>query len=102
MEPQSFNFGTFGGTPMVFVGAERLSIVGVYDVSDPDTPVLNQLLPSGIGPEGYAVIEERGLLISANEVDDAGTRAHVMVVEYQDAPAVYPHLTSAATDGLIG
>ena len=102
VEPESVTFGSFGGTPMVFVGAERSSIVGVYDVTDPANPVLAQLLPSGIGPEGYAVIEERGLLISANEVDDAGPRAHVMVFEYQDAPAVCPHLTSAGTDGLIG
>ncbi|MEL6582616.1 MAG: esterase-like activity of phytase family protein [Pseudomonadota bacterium] len=102
VEPESVTFGTFGGTPMVFVGAERSSIVGVYDVTDPANPVLSQLLPSGIGPEGYAVIEERGLLISANEVDDAGPRAHVMVFEFQDAPASYPHLTSAGTDELIG
>jgi hypothetical protein len=95
VEPESVTFGSFGGTPMLFVGAERSSIVGVYDVSDPANPVLTQLLPSGIGPEGYAVIEDRGLLISANETDDAGPRAHVMVFEFQDAPAVYPHLTSA-------
>ena len=102
VEPESVTFGTFDGTPMVFVGAERSSIVGVYDVTDPANPVLAQLLPSGIGPEGYAVIEERGLLISANETDDAGPRAHVMVFEYQDAPAVYPHLTSAGMDELTG
>ena len=102
VEPESVTFGTFDGTPMVFVGAERSSIVGVYDVTDPANPVLTQLLPSGIGPEGYAVIEERGLLISANETDDAGPRAHVMVFEYQDAPAVYPHLTSAGMDELTG
>jgi hypothetical protein len=102
VEPESVTFGSFGGTPMLFVGAERSSIVGVYDVSDPANPVLTQLLPSGIGPEGYAVIEDRGLLISANETDDAGPRAHVMVFEFQDAPAVYPHLTSAGADELIG
>lgn len=102
VEPESVTFGTFGGTPMVFVGAERSSVVGVYDVSDPANPVLAQLLPSGIGPEGYAVIEDRGLLISANEVDDAGPRAHVMVFEFQNADAVYPHLTSAGMDDLTG
>jgi hypothetical protein len=42
------------------------------------------------------------LLVSANEVDDAGPRAHVMIFEYQDAPAVYPHLTSAGMDELTG
>ena len=67
VEPESVTFGEFGGTPYVFVGAERASVVGVYDVTDPTNPVLTQLLPSGVGPEGYAVIPERGLLVSANE-----------------------------------
>lgn len=102
VEPESVTFDTFGGTPYVFVGAERSSIVGVYNVSDPANPVLEQLLPSGIGPEGYVTIPERNLLVSANETDDAGARAHVMLFEYQDAPATYPHLTSAGMDELTG
>lgn len=102
VEPESVTFDVFGGTPYVFVGAERSSVVGVYDVSNPANPSLKQLLPSGIGPEGYVTIPERNLLISANEVDDAGPRAHVMLFEYQDAPAAYPHLTSAGSQTLIG
>jgi len=105
VEPESVTFASFGGTPMVFVGAERASIVGVYDISDPAMPVLAQLLPSGIGPEGFVTIPGRNLLISANETDlgeDGAARAHVMIYEYQDAPAVYPHLTSAGMDTLTG
>lgn len=102
VEPESVTFDVFGGTPYVFVGSERGSIVGVYNVSDPANPVLEQLLPSGIGPEGYVTIPERNLLVSANETDDAGPRAHVMLFEYQDAPATYPHLTSAGMDELTG
>ncbi|MFL4469857.1 esterase-like activity of phytase family protein [Tateyamaria armeniaca] len=102
VEPESVTFDVFGGTPYVFVGAERSSIVGVYNVSDLANPVLEQLLPSGIGPEGYVTIPQRNLLVSANEVDDAGARAHVMLFEYQDAPASYPHLTSAGMDELTG
>ena len=105
VEPESIETATFGGTPMIFVGAERSSIVGVYDATDPANPVLKQLLPSGVGPEGYVAIPERNLLISANEADlieDGGARAHVMIFEYQDAPAVYPHLTSEGADELIG
>lgn len=102
VEPESVTFDVFGGTPYVFVGAERASIVGVYNVTDPANPVLEQLLPSGIGPEGYVTIPERNLLVSANEVEDAGARAHVMLFEYQDAPANYPHLTSAGMDELTG
>lgn len=105
VEPESVTFGKFDGTPYVFVGAERASVVGVYDVSDPAAPVLKQLLPSGVGPEGYAVIPERNLLVSANEkdlIEDGGARAHVSLFELQNAPAAYPHLTSAGADELIG
>lgn len=105
VEPETVTFGEFDGTPYVFVGAERASVVGVYDVTNPASPVLKQLLPSGVGPEGYAVIPERNLLVSANEkdlIDDGGARAHVSLFELQDAPAAYPHLTSAGADELIG
>ncbi|WP_299082324.1 esterase-like activity of phytase family protein [uncultured Ruegeria sp.] len=105
VEPESVTAATFGDTPMIFVGAERASVVGVYDATDPASPVLKQLLPSGVGPEGYVAIPERNLLISANEkdlIEDGGPRAHVMIYEYQDAPATYPHLTSEGADELIG
>ncbi len=105
VEPESVTAATFGGTPMIFVGAERASVVVVYDATDPANPVLKQLLPSGVGPEGYVAIPERNLLISANEkdlIEDGGPRAHVSIFEYQDAPAAYPHLTSEGADELIG
>ncbi len=98
VEPESVTAATFGGTPMIFVGAERSSVVGVYDATNPAAPVLKQILPSGVGPEGYVAIPDRNLLISANEADlieDGGARAHVMIFEFgADAPS-YPHLTSA-------
>jgi DNA-binding beta-propeller fold protein YncE len=105
IEPESVETATFDGTPMAFIGAERASVVGVYDVSDATKPVLKQLLPSGIAPEGIVAIPSRKLLITANEADlveDGGIRAHVMVYEYQDAPANYPQITSAGANELIG
>lgn len=105
VEPESIETAIFGGTQMVFAGSERGSAVGVYDATDLANPVLKQILPSGIGPEGYVAIPDRNLLISANEVDlieDGGVRSHVMVYEYQDAPAAYPTLTSQGADDLIG
>ncbi|MEM8849095.1 MAG: esterase-like activity of phytase family protein [Pseudomonadota bacterium] len=105
VEPESVAFAEVAGTPMVFVGAERASVVGVYDVSDPTAPVLAQLLPSGVGPEGYAVLADEGLLVTANEgdlIEDGGARAHVMIYQWQEGEAVYPHLTSAGADELIG
>lgn len=98
VEPESVGFDTFGGTPMIFIGSERGSVIGVYDATDPANPVLAQLLPSGVGPEGYVTIPERNLLVSANEADlieDGGARAHVMLYEFGEGAPSYPHLTSA-------
>lgn len=105
VEPESIETAAFDGTPYVFVGSERGSAVGVYNVSDLSAPVLEQILPSGIGPEGYVAIPERNLLISANETDlieDGGVRAHVMIFERAEGEAMYPTLTSEGADELIG
>lgn len=105
VEPEGMEFGVFGGTPMAFILAERSGIVGVYDLTDPAAPVLEQLLPSGIGPEGAVAIPSRNLFVTANEVDlieDGGVRSHVMIYALQDAAPAYPQLTSAGADRLIG
>ncbi len=105
VEPEGMEFGVFDGTPMAFILAERSSIVGVYDLTDPIAPVLTQLLPSGVGPEGAVAIPGRNLFVTANEVDlieDGGVRSHVMIYELQDAAPAYPQLTSAGADELIG
>lgn len=104
-EPEGMEFAKFGDKSFIFVMAERASIVAVYDVTDPKNPVLSQLLPSGISPEGAVAIPSRGLLATANEFDglqDKAARSHVMLYEYQDAPAAYPHLTSAGMESLTG
>jgi len=105
VEPEGMEFGVFNGTPYVFVMAERSSIVGVYDVTDPSNAELSQLLPSGISPEGAVAIPARGLLATANEYDgleDGAARAHVMIYQYSDAPMVFPQITSEGADELIG
>jgi hypothetical protein len=105
VEPEGMEFAVINGTPMVFLLAERASVVGVYDVTDPANPVLAQLLPSGVSPEGAIAIPARGLLATANEVDlgaDGLARSHVMIYELQDGAPAYPHLTSEGADELIG
>ncbi|WP_380053864.1 esterase-like activity of phytase family protein [Falsihalocynthiibacter sp. SS001] len=104
-EPEGMEFANFNGTPYAFILAERASVVGVYDVTDPSAPVLAQMLPSGIAPEGAIAIPSRGLFVTANEADlieGGGVRSHVMIYEYQEAPASYPQLTSSGADELIG
>jgi hypothetical protein len=75
VEPESVTFDVSAARPMLFVGAERSSDRGRLRRDRSGQPGSEQLLPSGIGPEGYVTIEERGLLVSANETDDAGPRA---------------------------
>jgi hypothetical protein len=105
VEPEGMEFATFGGTPMLFLLAERASVVGVYDMTDPANPVLAQLLPSGVSPEGAYAIPQRNLLVTANEVDlyeDGLARAHVMIYQFAEGAPRYPYLTSEGADELIG
>ncbi|MEM9583844.1 MAG: esterase-like activity of phytase family protein [Pseudomonadota bacterium] len=105
VEPEGMEFAVFGDTPYVFVMAERSSIVGVFDVSDPANTKLKHLLPSGISPEGAVAIPARGLLATANEYDgleDGAARAHVMLYQYSEGPAKFPQITSEGANELIG
>ncbi len=104
-EPESVEVATFDGVRHLFVAAERASLVAVYDLTDPASPVLKQLLPSGVSPEGLVAIPARNLLATANEVDlraDGLAPAHVMIYERAEGTPAYPTLTSAGTDPLIG
>ena len=105
VELESVEFASFGGVPMAFVVSERASVVAVHDLTDPANPVLKQILPSGVSPEGIVGIPERNLLVTANEVDlreDGLAPAHVMVYEFAEGTAAYPMLTSEGTDPLVG
>ena len=104
-ELESVEVATYGGKRMLFVASERASIVGVYDLTNPAAPVLKQLLPSGVSPEGLVAIADRNLLVTANEVDlreDGLAAAHVMIYELAEGVAAYPMLTSQGTEPLVG
>ncbi|MCA0995269.1 esterase-like activity of phytase family protein [Alloyangia pacifica] len=104
-EPEGMEVATFDGTPYMILLSERGSVAGVYDMTDPAAPVLKQMLPSGIAPEGAVAIPQRNLLVTANEedlIEDGGVRAHVMIYEYAEGAAMYPTLTSEGADELIG
>jgi hypothetical protein len=104
-EPESLEIADFDGQRLLFVAAERSSIIGVYDLTDIAAPRLLQLLPSGISPEGLVAIPARNLLATANEVDlreDGLAPAHVMIYRRDEGTAAYPTLTSAGSDPLIG
>ncbi|MTH62697.1 esterase-like activity of phytase family protein [Paracoccus shanxieyensis] len=97
VEPEALKYAEFDGQKLLFVGSERGSAIGVYDVANPAQPVLRQILPSGIGPEGLVAIPQRNLFASANETDlgeDGAARAHVMIFQRAEGTPVYPTLAS--------
>ncbi|MEF2551163.1 esterase-like activity of phytase family protein [Aurantimonas sp. A2-1-M11] len=106
VEPEGLEVATFDGTTYAFVLSERGSLVGVYELGDGD-PVLTQLLPSGIAPEGAIAIPSRNLLVTSNEADlveDGGARSHVMIYEFGEGENAYPMIVSEddAQDNPVG
>ncbi len=67
-EVEGIEVGTYGDKTFVFVGSERGSFVGVYEMIDATTPVWVQLLPTGVSPEGLLAITSRDLFVTSDEV----------------------------------
>lgn len=102
VEPEAVIAADYDGQKLMFLAAERASIVGVYDMTDPAAPRLMQMLPSGIGPEGLVAIPQRGLFATANETDlgaDGGARAHVTIFERGEGTANWPQIVADAGIG---
>lgn len=100
IEPEGAEVATFGDDRLIFIAAERASLVGVYRDTGAE-PQFLQLLPSGIGPEGILAIPSRNLFVTANEVDlgeDGLARSHVMIYERAEGTPAYPTITSGLTD----
>jgi DNA-binding beta-propeller fold protein YncE len=102
VEPEGLEVATLGGRKYLFVGAERANVVGVYDVTD-GQPKFQQLLPTGIGPEGIRAIPSRDLLVVSAETDglddDFPVRSLVTIYKLEKGAAVYPQLVSEDVDG---
>ncbi len=96
IEPEGMEVGTYGEQKLIFVGAERASLVGVYEDTGAE-PKFLQALPSGIGPEGLLALPARNLFVTANETDlgeDGGARSHVMIFERAEGQPAYPMIQS--------
>ncbi|KQT62608.1 alkaline phosphatase [Aureimonas sp. Leaf460] len=101
VEPEGLEVARFGDETLIFILAERGSVVGVYRDTGAE-PAFLQLLPSGISPEGAVALPGRNLLVTANEADlgeDGAARSHVMIYERAEGTAAYPELVSDEKDG---
>ncbi|WP_269617730.1 esterase-like activity of phytase family protein [Zhongshania sp. BJYM1] len=95
-EPENAEFGVFGSERYLFVNSERASVVFVYDVADFTKPMLKQVLPAGVAPEGALAIPSRNLLVVASEADsrDDVIRSSLNIYQYGFASAAYPTIVS--------
>ena len=100
IEPEGIDTATYKDGRLLFVAAERASLVGVYKDTGAE-PEFLQVLPSGIGPEGILAIPTRDLFVTANEVDlgeDGLARSHVMIYQRGEGTPAYPMITSTQQD----
>ncbi|NKQ12075.1 esterase-like activity of phytase family protein [Pseudomonas sp. SST3] len=99
IEPEGIASASFRKQDFLFVGSERGNAVAVYDVARPWAPVMHQLLPAGMGPEGILPIPSRNLLVVSSEEDSAedGYRSTISIYQF-GAKTAYPeiHSTSSA------
>lgn len=105
IEPEGAEVATFGSDKLLFIGAERASLVGVYkDEGAGKAPTFLQAVPGGIGPEGLLAIPARNLFVTASETDlreDGLIGSVVTVYERGQAALAYPTIVSADdADGL--
>ncbi|KAL7536440.1 hypothetical protein ACHAWF_005463, partial [Thalassiosira exigua] len=93
-EPENVDYAA--DLNMLFVVSESGSAIGVYDVSDPTSPVFHQCYPPVVGPKGTKYLPGRQLFVAACEKDarDDKIRSAVVIYEYgADAPS-YPGILS--------
>ena len=94
IEPENVAFARIGGTPYVFVNAERGNFTAVYDVSNPRAPRFEQLLPTAAGPEGVVAVPSRGLVIVSSETDDIENNLRGAVGIYGIGHGLFPSIVS--------
>lgn len=98
VEAEGLEYAMFGETPLLFVGAERANVVGVYDVTVPAEPEFLQLLPTGIGPEGIKALPDLNLLAVSAEVDGAddgfAVRPIITLFQLGAGEPAYPNIQS--------
>ncbi|KJH83298.1 esterase-like activity of phytase family protein [Stutzerimonas stutzeri] len=96
IEPEGIAAASYRKHDLLFVGSERGNAVAVYDVARPWAPVMHQLLPAGMGPEGILPIPSRNLLVVSSEEDSAedGYRSTISIYQYGAKTASYPEIRS--------
>ncbi len=99
-EPENVEVATFKGDKYLFVNSERASVALVYDINDPTHPILKQVLPTAVKPEGLLAIPRRKLLVTAGEKDARGDkiRSALTIYQFKSDDVDYPTIISEDRD----
>jgi uncharacterized repeat protein (TIGR01451 family) len=83
-EPEVVDAVLFNGQAIAAVGLERANAVVIIDVTQPQTPTLLSLIPTGAAPEGVKLVARNQALyvLAANEVSGTLTIARVPVGQH--------------------
>jgi sugar lactone lactonase YvrE len=101
IEPEGVTAATFGNDRLIFVAAERASLLGVWRDTGSE-PAYIQSLPGGVGPEGLLALPARNLVITASETDrrkDGGIGSVISIYRYGPEAASYPTIVSGNDTG---
>ena len=94
-EPEGVEYARYGKQGYLFVGSERSSVIGVYELARGQVEFL-QVLPASVGPEGLLAIPERDLFVVASEEDDRGDgfRSAITIYRLEESEPSYPTIVS--------
>ncbi|MCS6774606.1 MAG: ExeM/NucH family extracellular endonuclease, partial [Thermoflexales bacterium] len=83
-EPEVVHAVLFSGKAIAAVGLERADAVALLDITQPQTPTLFGLIPTGAAPEGVKLVARNQALyvLAANEVSGTVTIARVPVGQH--------------------
>ncbi len=96
-EPEGAEVGVFGKDRLIFIAAERASLLYVFqDMGAGKAPKYLQALPTGTAPEGVLAIPKRNLVVVASEADGAARSGLMLYARNADEPA-YPTILSNDT-----
>jgi Esterase-like activity of phytase len=96
-EPEGAEVGVFGKDRLIFIAAERASLLFVFqDMGAGKAPKYLQALPTGTAPEGVLAIPSRNLVVVASEADGAARSGLMLYARNADEPA-YPTIMSSDT-----
>jgi hypothetical protein len=97
-KPETVRYAKLGSQKLLLVSLEHLSVVFVYQVSDLTSPMLCQILPVGLHPDGTYAIPACNLIVVASKADGCAhkIRAYKSIYKMHDSAFMNLTLWSAA------